>query len=205
MPPINPTAVAIRGEPLRQRVLDAAEALLRVGEADFSMRDLAAKAQVSFATPFNQFGGKPALMQALSTRRIKRMEDRFSLASPRPEARDRILLAVEIATAVMLEEADVNRVVMGWLGSDGHPGGTLEQSAALWRLALGAGEGLNPARRDVALQRLPVQLALAFRGALSFWTAGELRDDALEPTAREIAESLLLGYIDGKAIADPGI
>lgn len=205
MQPINPPAVAIRGEPLRQRVLDAAEALLRVGKADFSMRDLAAEAKVSFATPFNQFGGKPALMQALSARRIDRMADLFSLAAPLPKARDRVMLAVEIAAAVMLDEADVNRAVMGWLGSDGHPGRTLEHSAALWRLALGAGEGLYPERRDVALQRLPVQLALAFRGALSFWTAGELRDEQLEATAREMADSLLLGYIDGKAIADPGV
>ena len=47
-------------------MLDAAERLLRDGNAEFSMRDLAAEAGVSFATPFNQFGSKPAIMQALS-------------------------------------------------------------------------------------------------------------------------------------------
>ena len=46
----------------RERVLDAAERLLARGGAGFSMRDLAEEAGVSFATPFNQFGAKGAIM-----------------------------------------------------------------------------------------------------------------------------------------------
>ena len=140
MSKINPPPAAIRGEPLRQRVLAAAEALLRVGKTDFSMRDLASEAGVSFATPFNQFGGKAAIMQALSARRIDTMLARFAMETPLPEALDRVLLAVDTAAAVMLEEPGVNRVVMGWLGSASQtPGRTLQHSAELWSLALGEG------------------------------------------------------------------
>lgn len=190
-------AGAERGEPTRQRVLDAAERLLRDGKAEFSMRDLAAEAGVSFATPFNQFGSKAAIMHALSARRIDTMAERFARVPQPPGATGRVLLAVDTAVAVMLEEPMVNRAVMGWIGTAGtSPGQAWARSTALWTLALGAGEGLAEAGRTEALRCLPEQLALAFRGALSFWTAGELPDQALLPHARAIATTLLLGFAE---------
>ncbi len=184
-----------RGEPLRSRVIDAAERLLREGKADFSMRDLAAEARVSFATPFNQFGSKAAIMQALSTRRIDAMETRFAKAPPLTDTAGRVLLAIDAAVGVMLEEPEINRAVMGWLGAaSASPGQVWLRSTALWTLALGAGEGLIAARREQALRCLPGQLAFAFRGVLSFWTAGELLDEALATEAREVASTLLLGF-----------
>lgn len=187
----------MRGEPLRQRVIDAAERLLRDGKADFSMRDLAAEAEVSFATPFNQFGSKAAIMHALSGRRIEMMEARYLAAPPLGDASDRVLLAVDMAAAVMLEEPGVNRAVMGWLGTPGPVSGqVLARSTALWALALGAGDGLIATRRAEAVRCLPGQLAFGFRGVLSFWTAGEVPDAALVTSAREVASTLLLGFID---------
>ncbi len=194
---IEPSSPAVRGEPLRQRVIDAAEWLLRDGKADFSMRDLAAEAGVSFATPFNQFGSKAVIMQTLSTRRIDTMEMRFAAAPALTDTVARVLLAIDTAAAVMLEEPEVNRAVMGWLGTaSAAPGQVWARSTALWTLALGAGEGLIPARREQALRCLPGQLAFGFRGVLSFWTAGELPDAALAPTARALASTLLLGFTD---------
>jgi AcrR family transcriptional regulator len=186
---------SLRGEPLRQRVIDAAERLLRDGKADFSMRDLAAEAGVSFATPFNQFGSKTAIMHALSRRRIDTMAERFAKAAPLHDASDRVLLAIDTAVEVMLEEPEVNQAVMGWLGAAGPtPGEVLAHSSTLWALALGEGEGLFEPLRDEALRCLPEQLAFAFRGVLSFWTAGELLNEALSSSARKIAASLLSGY-----------
>lgn len=191
------SSTGARGEPLRQRVLDAAERLLREGKADFTMRDLAAEAEVSFATPFNQFGNKAAIMHALSGRRIDTMVERFAEAPALPDAADRVLLAIDTATGVMLEEPRVNRAVMGWLGTASpSPGQVLAHSMTLWTLALGAGEGLTAARREQALRCLPRQLAFAFRGVLSFWSAGELPDEALALDAREVASTLLLGFTE---------
>ncbi|MBT2134203.1 TetR/AcrR family transcriptional regulator [Croceibacterium sp. LX-88] len=186
---------AARGEPLRERVIDAAERLLRRGKADFSMRDLAAEAGVSFATPFNQFGSKAAIMHALSGRRIDTMAKRFAEMSPPPDAAGRVLLAVDTAVEVMLEEPEINRAVMGWIGTAGPSTGTvLAHSTTLWSLALGAGDGLSVEGRQEALRCLPEQLAFAFRGVLSFWTAGELSSDALASNAREITKTLLRGF-----------
>ncbi len=201
----QPSNTGNRGEPLRQRVIDAAERLLREGNADFSMRDLAAEAGVSFATPFNQFGSKAAIMHALSGRRIDLMEARYVAALPSGDATDRVFLAVDTAAAVMLEEPSVNRAVMGWLGATGPaPGQVWARSTALWALALGAGDGLVKARRAQALRCLPEQLAFAFRGVLSFWTAGELPDGALALNAREIASTLLLGFTERQLSRDLG-
>ena len=192
-----------RGELVRQRVIDAAERLLRQGKAEFSMRDLASEAGVSFATPFNQFGSKHGIMQALSGRRIDSMEARYVAIRPSGDAPERVFLAVDTAAAVMLEEAEVNRAVMGWLGAScAVPGDVLARSAALWALALGTGDGLLPARRERALRDLPVQLAFAFRGVLSFWTAGELPDECLARSARNMAAALLIGLAERSLVPD---
>ena len=108
----KPSPHGARGEPLRLRVIDAAERLLREDKADFSMRDLAAEAGVSFATPFNQFGSKAAIMQALSSRRIDTMEARFAMAPPLTDTAARVLLAIDAAVAVMLA-SDEARFVVG--------------------------------------------------------------------------------------------
>lgn len=189
-----------RGEPVRQRVLDAAERLLSAGPADFSMRDLAAAAGVSFATPFNHFGSKGAIMLALSERRIDAMIGRLGATKPLPRAADRVIGATEIGADIMLEQPRVNRAMLGWISSESiERGQVLSHSTELWSMALGQGEGLLAERRAQALNTLPRQLAFAFRGVLSFWAAGELKDDALLPEARAMASLLLSGFV-GQAL-----
>jgi hypothetical protein len=108
------------------------------------------------------------------------MAKRFADATSLPNAADRVLLAIDMAVDVMLEAPTINRAVMGWIGTAGPaPGHVLAHSTTLWMLAPGAGEGLTASRRAQALRCLPSQLAFAFRGVISFWTAGELADEAL--------------------------
>ncbi len=184
--------VVERGEPIRRRVLDAAERLLRSGKAEFSMRDLAVEAGVSFATPFNQFGSKAGIMHALSGRRIEAMAGRYAALSAPADAAGRVRLAIEIAVAVMLEEPDVNRAVMGTIGSAGPArADALDRSTAFWALAF-EGKEPGPELHRPSASYLPRQLALAFRGALSFWSAGELPDAELGPAVLAIADTLML-------------
>lgn len=179
----------------KDAILDAAEQLLRKGKPEFSMRELAAQAGVSFATPFNHFGSKTAVMHALSARRIEAMTDRFQAAEKPKTAPARVLLAVDIAAAVMLKAPAVNRAVMAALGSPSTtPGAVHQMSGNLWSAALGQGEGLTPSTRALALKTLPGKLAIAFRGTLSFWTAGEFKNDELAKTARTAAATIMLGF-----------
>ncbi|PNU05583.1 TetR/AcrR family transcriptional regulator [Novosphingobium guangzhouense] len=190
---IKPSSSGSRGEPVRNRVIDAAERLLRDGKAEFSMRDLATEAGVSFATPFNQFGSKAAIMHALSARRIATATRRFAEKPRLDDAGQRVLLAVGTVVELMLEEPHVNRAVMGWLGTPGPTHGeVLAQSTALWTLAIGAGEGLIAQQQGRSHPALARHLAFGFRGVLSFWTAGELPDDELAPNARDVASALLM-------------
>ncbi|WHO40447.1 TetR/AcrR family transcriptional regulator [Sphingobium sp. AP49] len=199
MTSIKPPSTGSRGEPVRNRVIDAAERLLRDGKAEFSMRDLATEAGVSFATPFNQFGSKAAIMHALSARRIATATQRFADKPRLDDAGQRVLLAVSTVVELMLEEPRVNRAVMGWLGTPGPTHGeVLAQSTALWASAIGEGDGLIGGEQEPVLQSLPRQLAFGFRGVLSFWTAGELPDDELAANARDVA-SALLRSLPGKA------
>ncbi|WP_036516199.1 TetR/AcrR family transcriptional regulator [Nevskia soli] len=181
----------------RERVLAAAERLLARGEAEFSMRELAGEADLSFATPFNLFGSKLAIMRALSAERIATMDAQYRALPLRPTASARVLAAVDVAAKVMLALPEVNRAVMGAIGAPAQDAGAvLDQSRALWAAAIGDGEGLAPRTRKLALDVLPTQLALGFRGVLSFWTAGELSHAALAASARAMAATLLLGFVD---------
>jgi AcrR family transcriptional regulator len=186
---------------MRERILDAAERLLAKGSAAFSMRDLAEEAGVSFATPFNQFGSKASIMLALSVRRIAAMHARLAEEKLPSSAVARVLVAVDIAAKVMLRAPAVNRAVMGAISSpNDEPGDVSSRSSALWAEALGEGVGLSETTRSLALAILPDQLAVAFRGVLSFWTAGELANDLLSPRARAAAAAVLLGFVgrDGR-------
>jgi AcrR family transcriptional regulator len=188
----------------RDAVLDAAERLLARGDAaDFSMRALAAEAGVGFATPFNHFGSKNAIMQALSARLIARMAARFKDASPPGDAIDRVLAMGRIAVALLLEQPAVYRMVVGSLGVVSPvPSSVRTQSQALWALALGDYAGIAAEVSEAARIVLPQQFAFAFRGGLSFWIAGELPDDDLRAAFETGAATILLGFAAGNRRAD---
>jgi AcrR family transcriptional regulator len=181
----------------RDVVLDAAERLLGKGDAaDFSMRALAAEAGVGFATPFNHFGSKNAIMQALSSRLIDRMSAKFERSAPSGNMVDRVWSMGSIAVALLLQQPDVYKAVVGSLGVVSPvPSSVIHQSRALWLLALGNFEGCAREVRNVAQSTLASQLAFGFRGCLSFWIAGEIPDDELAATVRANAAAILLGVV----------
>ena len=84
---------------------------------------------------------------------------------------------------------------MGAIGAPtDEPGSVAGHLRALWAEALATGIGLHPETRALALAVLPDQLAIAFRGVLSFWTAGELTDQQLGRQASAAAATVLLGF-----------
>jgi AcrR family transcriptional regulator len=194
-----------RPPPLRERnrqlardiVLDAAERLLRNGEtADFSMRALAAEAGVGFATPFNHFGSKNAIMQALSSRLIGRMAARFRDEAPAGDALDRVLAMGRISVALLLEKPDIHKAVVGSLGiASPQPGSVRQNSQELWSLALGDFAGVGAEIQELARSVLAEQLAFNFRGCVSFWIAGELQDRELGTAFEAGACTILLGFV----------
>jgi len=180
----------------REAVLDAAERLLRRSpDAEFSMRALAAEAKVSFATPFNHFGSKNAIMQALSLRLIQQMSARFSSEERAGDSIDRVLKMGEVCIAMLQQKPDVHKAVVGSLGMpQSNPSGVHQHSRKLWSLALGDCAGISSAGRPLAQRVLSRQLAFHFRGCISFWIAAEISDEDLGPVFREGAACLMLGF-----------
>ena len=159
------------------------------------MRELAEEAGVSFATPFNQFGSKAAIMLALTMRRVASMREQFAQAARPDTATARVLLAVDIGASVMLAAPAANRASLAVIGAPSdEPSDVASLSAALWAEALGDGKGLLPATRPLALAILPSQIAMALRGVVSFWTAGEIPDRLLKKCIRTAAATVLLGF-----------
>lgn len=194
-----PPALRDRNRQLaRDVVLDAAERLLQASPtAEFSMRALAAEAGVGFATPFNHFGSKSAIMQALSARVIERMSARFRDEHPEGDAIDRVLAMGRISTGVLLEKPDVSKAVVGSLGVvNPTPSSVRPKSEGLWVQALGDCTGLDEATRALGRESLPQQLAFTFRGCVSFWIAGEVSDAMLPQAFRTGALTVLLGFAD---------
>ncbi|MCV3208004.1 TetR/AcrR family transcriptional regulator [Mesorhizobium sp. YC-39] len=181
-------------------MLDAAERLLQASpDAEFSMRALAAEAGVGFATPFNHFGSKNAIMQALSSRLIERMATRFRDEAPDGDAIDRVLVMGRISVALLLEKPTVHKAVVGSLGVASSAPSTVHQhSRKLWSLALGDFAGIAMDMEKVAHAILAEQLAFDFRGCVSFWIAGELRDEDLGSAFEVGACVLLLGFANPK-------
>ena len=182
----------------RDTVLDAAERLLQKSdEADFSMRALAAEAGVGFATPFNHFGNKNAIMQALSCRLIETMATRFREQSIDGDAITRVLAMGRISVALLLEKPELHKALIASLAVVNQtPGAAMHNSIRLWSLALGDFSGIKVGMRSIAELALAEQLAFSFRGCISFWTAGELADEKLDDAFRVGVCSLLLGLAE---------
>ena len=181
---------------VRDAILDAAERLLERGEAaEFSMRELAVEAGKGFVTPFNHFGSKGAIMQALSGRVIDRMEARFREEGPEGDAIERTLAMGRIAPACLLERPAGYKAVVGSLGTAGPtPGEVRPRSRALWELALGDLAGISRDLHGPARAILADQVAFTFRGCLSFWIAGEIADEGLPSTVEMATATALLGF-----------
>jgi AcrR family transcriptional regulator len=179
----------------RDEVLDAAERLLSRSEtANFSMRELAKEAGMSFATPFNHFGSKGAVVRELSVRVIERMAERFRHERPSGDATDRVLAMGGIAVSALLARSAVYRTVVASLGTmDSGSSEAHRLSRDLWLVALEGLDGLEVEAIDAA-PLLAEQLAFMFRGCLSFWIAGEITDQALGPAVNAGLSTVLLGF-----------
>lgn len=90
--PENPGRREMGKQARRQALLDVARAIL--DEGDLSMRQLADRAGVAHATPYNLFGSKRDLIGALYLDQRERLIARLTTAADLPLAR--LLMAVEL-------------------------------------------------------------------------------------------------------------
>lgn len=144
-----------RKEVYKKRILDAAEALvLEKGDVSFSTRDLAKRADVSFATPFNHFGSKLGVLDAIIERSL--LNAPLITAKDTEDPLDHMLKSAQNIVTYYSKQADLYRPVFRAVLGSSTKQATLQSTAIvravnLWRhsLELAKKEGIISKGREV--------------------------------------------------------
>jgi AcrR family transcriptional regulator len=196
--PARPRLTDRKRSSVRNAILNAAEQLIRQNHpADFSMRELCNRADVSFTTPFNHFGSKNGIKRGLIMRTFDRLNERYELYPPSGDAIDRVLATGNLAIKVWLENCDLHRLITPSLVSADaqcHDQGLFAPACAIWAGALGDCDGFDDALVPVARNVLPGQLAATFRGIVTLWVADEIAQDEFAPMVQSGIAILLLAF-----------
>jgi AcrR family transcriptional regulator len=160
----------------RQRILGTAEKLIRRdGDMRFGMRELATKAKVSPATPFNLFGSKGQILWALLERNIEQQLHRID----EDEEQDPVERVLALARSAVLQYTRDERLYRPLLSavlttSPFEMPALLGEFTDLWRKALEELEARGQLLPDLDPALLARQLHLEHRAGMSMWLRGEV-------------------------------
>ena len=179
----------------KEQVLAAVEASIRKdGTVNFSMRELADKADVSFATPFNLFGKKEDILAALFNKRVTALAEQTTNRDKVGTSIDSLLRVAIDSCEGYLSDAELFKPLAQSFRTQSTP--QLEaisnHAQSIWKDALAdclADRLLSP---DVDLDALARQLHIGFRVAFWMWATEELTDDEFRQQALSNAAACLL-------------
>lgn len=181
----------------RLRILNAAEALIReTGETDFSVRTLAATAEVSPATPFNLFGSKDGLLYELLLRSLEDVtNDGLKFLSKNPELHP--AEAAEIAVDFFLDDPDFLRPLYRVLMGVNHPehrrtfmSGTYFYWEQVAKEVASEADLSNANTKNAMI----ISLMSHFIGLLELWVQGDLDDVSFMNSAKLGALLVLMPF-----------
>jgi len=192
---------ARRRQKARDAVIAAARRLLAQGGGErFTMRELADAADLSLVTAYRHFGSKRGVLRAVFDRALASIAERFGRHPAIDDPLERVMTLAEIGADVILAERGVIRAAGRALTAA--PSASLDptlrqEASALWQLAI---QTDFPFRKEAASMGAPVlarQLAVMFRGMMSFWISGEVDDAGFRSGIAAGAATIML------ALADP--
>jgi len=161
----------------RGRILDAAGALIReTGGTDFTMVEVADKAEVSPATPYNLFGSKNGLLYALLNRSLDEVL-RGVVSFSSPSALEHPLEAADTAAELFARDPVFYRplfLVLLGVRDDVHRPRFMERSLDYWRHSLEAAARGKWLGGEVDREELSRALLIHFAGVLELWIHGDL-------------------------------
>ena len=184
----------------RGRILDAAGALIRAtGGTEFTMLEVAERAGVSPATPYNLFGAKSGLLYALLNRSLDELfrgAMTFSAASPLEHPLEAGDIAAELFARDPVFFRPLFLVLLG-VRDEVHRPRFMERSLDYWRHSL---EGLL-AERHLANEGdrddLSRALLVHFAGVLELWIHGDLDEAGFRAQITFGTALHLLGFAEG--------
>jgi len=180
----------------RRRILDAAEELIRqTGGADFSMLALAARAEVSPATPYNLFGSKARLLFALVNRSLTELPVK-DLTTSYTDPLERLLETTRVIATHLATHADFFRPLflsLWEVQDDVYRPEFVEYHLRRWERALADVERAGLLSSAVTADQLSRQLMINFAGTVELWVHHELDADGFSAEAVFGTILLLLG------------
>lgn len=183
-------------ETRRKRIVEAARELIReTGDTGLSMRAIAARAEVSLATPYNLFGSKRGVVMAV-LEDAREFQEKFSTLK-NLSAVERIFKALSITFAYHVQDPDFYRTL--WTSLLDPRGGDAElraelitpQSSLFWRSLLEEARQEGAVADDIDMDLLQQALNGRFASVMLYWVMGGGSVQELEPaTCHGYAASL---------------
>ncbi|WP_280832640.1 TetR/AcrR family transcriptional regulator [Mycolicibacterium frederiksbergense] len=159
----------LRRRAILERILDAAEALIRERGPGFTMRELADQAGVSPATPFNHLQTKMGVFAAL----VDRSLENLAVSKNAPSGDDPVdclLQAADCVTAHYANDPDLYRPVFGaLLGLPHGHDSPLMRAVAMWSSGLHTLADTGMLRGALDTNVVALQLELVWLGTLVGW------------------------------------
>lgn len=189
----------------RNRILDAAERLIRqTGGTDFSVRTLAAVAEVAPATPFNLFQSKEGLLYALLSRNLEAVIAeglRFKGANPKLHIVEAATNAVDMFARDPEFMRPLYRVLLG-VSDALHRPEFMARSLGYWRTAVDTIPDQALLSCDQDRNLLTVSLQALFLGLLEFWVHEDFDDATFRKHAVYGICSNVLSLLDPESRTD---
>lgn len=172
----------------RRRIVEAARALIReTGDTGLSMRAIAARANVSLATPYNLFGSKRGIVMAV-LEDAREFAERFA-ALKDLSAIERIFMAVRITLAYHVQDPELYRTL--WVAlldpraNDNELWAELitPQNSQFWRSLLEEAKADGAIADDIDMDLLQATLNGRFGSVILTWVLGGSSVHELTPGA----------------------
>ena len=200
-PPLEPTDPAQLGRreagkaERRRRIIQAARELIRsTGNAGLAMRDLAALAGVSVATPYNLFGSKRAIILAV-LEDVREFRDRFSgLRSVDPL--ERVFAAVDLSVEYYLSDPRFYKTLWAAVfdaADDVRTAIFNPRRNEFWLELIAGAVKAGAISPEVNQELLFRQLDHILRSAMMDWVVNDVPPELLGPTVRYGFALVLLG------------
>lgn len=170
----------------RRRIVEAARALIReTGDTGLSMRAIAARANVSLATPYNLFGSKRGIVMAV-LEDAREFAERFATLKDL-SAVERIFMAVRITLDYHVQDPDFYRTL--WVALLDPRGGDDElraelispQNSQFWRGLLEEAKAEGAIADDIDMDLLQASMSGRFASVILNWVLGGASVEQLTP------------------------
>ncbi len=175
-------------EERRRRIVEAARALIReTGDTGLSMRAIAARANVSLATPYNLFGSKRGIVMAV-LEDARGFAEQFAALGDL-SAVERIFMAVRLTLAYHVQDPEFYRTL--WAALLDARGGDAElraelitpQNSLFWRGLLNEARADGAIAEDIDMDLLQATLSGRFASVVLSWVLGGSSVEELTPAA----------------------